>query len=296
MSVTPQMGTVETRPGTTPLATPADRRLRAPLEDTIMSGIDEVLERLVTDRGFQERFRRDPASALSGYVLYDEDLQVLAAALDDGPGGDHGVEQRTSKSTFVAALTGLLEGAGGVGGTASADTSPEAGRSAATDVGDIADPGADADAETKIKELMLVKRSDTPGDTSVPQLRDLPVDSDGSSPATDEVRAAPDVLETDVHEAIQPAAAAHATPDGSGVEPEVAVAASDDGDGQDATGPAGLRSDGELVQDASSSRDLADADGTADGAKEDVATALPRSGRSGADMSPGIEGSDVSTG
>ena len=39
-----------------------------------MAGIDEVLERLVAEPEFREQLRADPATALSGYVLYDEDL------------------------------------------------------------------------------------------------------------------------------------------------------------------------------------------------------------------------------
>lgn len=80
-----------------------------------MSGIDEVLERLVTDQRFREQLRQDPATALSGYVLYDEDLEVLAATLDEGRGGDHGVEQRTSKSAFLAAILGFSGSGGGDG-------------------------------------------------------------------------------------------------------------------------------------------------------------------------------------
>jgi hypothetical protein len=73
-----------------------------------MAGIDEVLERLVVDPAFRERMQTDPAAALSGYVLHAEDLEVLAATLDASEGGDHTVEQRTSKSAFLSALTDWL--------------------------------------------------------------------------------------------------------------------------------------------------------------------------------------------
>lgn len=86
-----------------------------------MAGIDEVLERLVAEPEFRAQLRSDPAAALSGYVLYDEDLEVLAATLDESEGGDHDVEQRTSKST----LLGLVVGFSGAGGSAGA--SPETG-------------------------------------------------------------------------------------------------------------------------------------------------------------------------
>jgi hypothetical protein len=42
------------------------------------------------DPEFRELLRRDPAVALSGYVLYDEDLEVLAARLEDAEKGDAG--------------------------------------------------------------------------------------------------------------------------------------------------------------------------------------------------------------
>lgn len=77
-----------------------------------MAGIDEVLERLVTDPEFRARLADDPAGALSGYMLYDEDLEVLAAALSDDAGASSSVEQRTSKTT-LAGLLAAFEGAGG---------------------------------------------------------------------------------------------------------------------------------------------------------------------------------------
>ena len=96
-----------------------------------MAGIDEVLERLVTDPAFRDQLRHDPASAVSGYVLFDEDLEVLAATLDDAEGGEHGVEQRTSKSTLFAALTEAGDMfAGGGEDPGSLDDLPRAPRSA----------------------------------------------------------------------------------------------------------------------------------------------------------------------
>ena len=74
-----------------------------------MAGIDEVLERLVAEPEFREQLRADPAAALSGYVLDDEDLEVLALTLDESEGGDHAVEQRTSKSALVMLLAAGLD-------------------------------------------------------------------------------------------------------------------------------------------------------------------------------------------
>ncbi len=76
-----------------------------------MAGIDEVLERLVAESEFREQLRADPAAALSGYVLDDEDLEVLAFTLDESAGGDHAVEQRTSKSALLMLLAAGLDAA-----------------------------------------------------------------------------------------------------------------------------------------------------------------------------------------
>jgi hypothetical protein len=84
-----------------------------------MSDVDEVLEKLVTDQAFRTKLRDDPAAALGGYDLEEEDLAVLAATLDEGQGSDHGVEQRTSKSAFLTAIMGLS--GSGVGGGADPD-------------------------------------------------------------------------------------------------------------------------------------------------------------------------------
>jgi hypothetical protein len=73
----------------------------------VVAGIDEVLERLVTDLAFRRQLEEDPRSALEGYVLYDEDLEVLAATLDEGEVAERGVERRTSKSAFLGAFLGL---------------------------------------------------------------------------------------------------------------------------------------------------------------------------------------------
>jgi hypothetical protein len=75
----------------------------------VMAGIDDVLERLITDLGFRRRLREDPAAALAGYDLDEADLELLASQLDDGGGQAHAVEQRTSKSALFGLLAGLQE-------------------------------------------------------------------------------------------------------------------------------------------------------------------------------------------
>jgi hypothetical protein len=70
-----------------------------------MAGLDEVLERLVTDPSFRQRLREDPAAALQGYDLAEADLELLAHQLDEQAGAGHDVEQRTSKSTLFGMLS-----------------------------------------------------------------------------------------------------------------------------------------------------------------------------------------------
>ncbi len=74
-----------------------------------MAGIDDVLERLVTDPGFRARLAGDPAGALSGYDLTADDLQLLSSQLDVGPGTSGGVEARTSKAGLFGLLGGVDE-------------------------------------------------------------------------------------------------------------------------------------------------------------------------------------------
>jgi hypothetical protein len=78
-----------------------------------MSDIDDVLERLVAEPAFRTQLRDDPAAALAGYALRPQDAELLAATLDEGArGGEHAVEQRTSKSTILGVLMGLADGPG----------------------------------------------------------------------------------------------------------------------------------------------------------------------------------------
>jgi hypothetical protein len=73
-----------------------------------MGGIDDVLERLVTDLGFRRRLREDPAAALKGYDLNEADVELLASQLDETAGDAGALEQRTSKSALFGILTGLF--------------------------------------------------------------------------------------------------------------------------------------------------------------------------------------------
>lgn len=82
-----------------------------------MSDFDAVLERLVTDPGFQAALRADPDAALRGYQLEPEEREVLAAQVDLGAGADHAVEERVSKSG-VFGLVGPVVSGLGLGATA----------------------------------------------------------------------------------------------------------------------------------------------------------------------------------
>lgn len=85
-----------------------------------MAGIEEVMERLVTDAQFREQLETDAESALAGYDLTEDEAALLAAGLEEG-GGQSRVEQRTSK----AGLAGLFAEAVGGGVTADRGTEPE---------------------------------------------------------------------------------------------------------------------------------------------------------------------------
>jgi hypothetical protein len=76
-----------------------------------MSDFDTVLERLIGDAGFKAHFAADPASALSGYQLSADELELLRSQYASDSGGQHQVEQRTSK----ASLFGLLSPLSGMG-------------------------------------------------------------------------------------------------------------------------------------------------------------------------------------
>ncbi|GGM75969.1 hypothetical protein ACFFX1_47045 [Dactylosporangium sucinum] len=76
-----------------------------------MSDFDDVLERLLSDPGFKARLAADPASALAGYRLSAEELEVLRVQVGADPGGESRVEQRTSK----AGMFGLFSEMGSIG-------------------------------------------------------------------------------------------------------------------------------------------------------------------------------------
>ncbi|MBI2168791.1 MAG: hypothetical protein HYU28_04715 [Actinobacteria bacterium] len=69
-----------------------------------MAAIDEVLERFVNEPAFRDAVAADPESALDGYELSADDLELLASQFSRDAGGRGGVERRLTK----AGLSGLL--------------------------------------------------------------------------------------------------------------------------------------------------------------------------------------------
>ncbi len=78
-----------------------------------MAGIDDVLERLLTDTAFARNLAHDPAGALAGYELTPEDLSLLSSQVSFDPGALSLVEERISKSSMFGLLTSITGGLGG---------------------------------------------------------------------------------------------------------------------------------------------------------------------------------------
>jgi len=76
-----------------------------------MSDFDTVLERLLSDPPFKAAFAADPAAALTGYHLAPDERELLLSQYASDAGGQHTVEQRTSK----ASLFGILSPLSGMG-------------------------------------------------------------------------------------------------------------------------------------------------------------------------------------
>jgi hypothetical protein len=76
-----------------------------------VSDFDTVLERLLTDPGFTAALAADPASALRGYRLSEDELELLYAQVStDTGGGQRQVEQRTSKASLFGLLSPMVGG------------------------------------------------------------------------------------------------------------------------------------------------------------------------------------------
>jgi hypothetical protein len=85
-----------------------------------MTDFDEVLERLLSDPSFQSQLASDPDAALRSYSLNPDERDLLQAQLVTGPGGQHLVESRTTKSGVVGLLGPVAAAFGVAAGGASA--------------------------------------------------------------------------------------------------------------------------------------------------------------------------------
>src|SRR5215470_19157744 len=84
--------------------------------DRAMSDFDDVLERLLVDPAFKAVLAADPATALAGYRLSPDELELLGTQLSTGDGEDRAVELRATKSSMfglLSSLEGLIAGGGG---------------------------------------------------------------------------------------------------------------------------------------------------------------------------------------
>jgi hypothetical protein len=95
-----------------------------------MSDFDDILERLLVDPAFKARLASDPRSALAGYRLSPDEVELLESQVSSDTGTQHRVEQRTSKASLFGLLsplagmgTSLGEAASSAGGGHYADVS-----------------------------------------------------------------------------------------------------------------------------------------------------------------------------
>ena len=89
-----------------------------------MSGLDAVLERLLTDTTFRTALDDDPVSALAGYELTADDLEVLSAQVAEDRGDGSSMEARHSKAGLFGLLAAAAEIAGSAGDPAAAAAGP----------------------------------------------------------------------------------------------------------------------------------------------------------------------------
>ena len=128
-----------------------------------MAGLDEVMERLLTDHEFRRRLAADRADALVGYELSDDDRQVLAAALSYDGGRSGTMERRTTQST-VAGLFSAFQDVLGPAGSAE----PGSGRLSAA---------VDSDADQAVP-WTAIAQAESGGNTS--RSVDIPTPGDDS--------------------------------------------------------------------------------------------------------------------
>lgn len=77
-----------------------------------MSDFDTVLERLLTDPAFKAGLAADPATALRGYRLSPDELELLYAQVSTDAGGQGQVEERISKASLFGLFGSLVHDSG----------------------------------------------------------------------------------------------------------------------------------------------------------------------------------------
>lgn len=142
-----------------------------------MAGIDDVLERLVTDDAFRTQLASDRDAALTGYELSDEDRALLESRISSDAGQAGTMEGRTSKAGLFGLLGGLDEIADAV--------------SAGADDHAFSDPvtPSEPDAAQPYNPYVTVDYVETPPDASDASEYDYPGGYanrfDGVTPAAD---------------------------------------------------------------------------------------------------------------
>jgi hypothetical protein len=91
-----------------------------------MAGIDDVLERLVTDDAFRAQLAADPDAALASYELSPADRALLASQVSADAGQAGAMEGRASKAGLFGMLGGLDEIADAIAGGAEDRAGPQA--------------------------------------------------------------------------------------------------------------------------------------------------------------------------
>ncbi|GAA1830591.1 hypothetical protein GCM10009682_56670 [Luedemannella flava] len=117
-----------------------------------MSDFDRVLERLLDDPGFLAALAADPAAALRGYQLTEDEWALLQSQIVAGGGGQGPVETRTSKSGLagmfapIAGTVGMGAAAAGTYGAGSLEPLANAANAGAEAMGQAGVAGAGAEA------------------------------------------------------------------------------------------------------------------------------------------------------
>jgi hypothetical protein len=89
------------------------------LREAVVSDFDAALERLIVDPAFKAALAGDPALALSGYRLSEDEAELLRSQITSDTGGNRAVEERVNKAGVVgllSELSGLGSGFGPAGG------------------------------------------------------------------------------------------------------------------------------------------------------------------------------------